>query len=88
MADDAPDLPDQKLLERAINASGDAGSLQDFMVAVDIKTGKVMEAWKGGRRITFNSMDVAQYPVKATNAAAARRQGEVMHKQLGRKQEG
>lgn len=85
--DDVFDLPDPTILDRAIKASGTAEEQQPYMVAVDKTTGKVVNAWKGSARHTGRGYEnVEQYPVTTTNLAAARRHGEIIHKQRKGKQ--
>ena len=74
------------LLEDAATASGSAERQQPFMVAVDITSGKVTAAWKGTARHTGRGYEnTQQYPVTAATLAAAKRHGEIIHKQRGRK---
>jgi hypothetical protein len=74
------------LLEDAAKASGLADQQQPFMVAVDTASGKVTAAWKGTARRTGRGYEnTQQYPVTAATLAAAKRHGEIIHKQRGRK---
>lgn len=87
--DDISTLAAPTKLDRAMAASGTKDQQQPFMVAVDRTTGKAVNAWKGHARHTGRGYEnVEQYPVTTTNLAAARRHGEILHQQHGRRQEG
>jgi hypothetical protein len=80
------DLADPTILDRAITASGSREHQRDYIVAVDLATGRALDAWRTGasRRASYDSTKVAQYPVRMTNPAAARQHGMIIHMQRGK----
>ena len=84
MDDDYPNLADPTILDRAIKASGRKEDQRDYMVAVDRATCQALDAWNGSsQRPSYDPTQVAQYPVRTTNRAAARRHGAIIHLQRG-----